>query len=133
MLVFWVSALAGATNALAALSTTVSFTTAGCSTWAVPVGVSSVSIAAIGAAGPVFNAASTAAGLGDKVSAVLSGLTGGSSTLDVCVNQGGGETLFIDSNVPGGAGGGASGVSIGSDFADPVVVAGGDSQDPGGG
>jgi hypothetical protein len=65
---------------------------------------------------------SVASGLGDSVSGALSGLTGGSSTLDVCVDQGGGNVVFPGS---GGNGGGASGVSLGSNFSSPVLVAGG--------
>lgn len=122
-------------------TTTVSFTTPGCSTWQVPDGVSSVQIQATGAAGraapQTFSAG--APGKGDGVSANLGGLSGG-QTLDVCVDVGGGGggrggglgggLLFNDSGTsyisfPGGNGGGASGVSLGTDFSAPVLVAGG--------
>jgi hypothetical protein len=117
-----------ATSAASAVPTpvtTVSFTSAGCSTWAVPAGVSSVSIDAVGAAGSAYGSNSTASGLGDGVSGTVSGLTGGTSTLFVCVNQGGGTSILTFINIAGGTGGGASGVSLGSDFSQPVVVAGG--------
>lgn len=99
-----------------AAATTASFTTQGCSTFTVPTGVSSVQIAAVGAAGGGFGAP------GDGVSATLS-VTPGRS-LDVCVDSGGGAGGSA-SPTGGGAGGGASGVSSGTDFSTPILVAGG--------
>jgi hypothetical protein len=64
----------------------VSFTSAGCSNWTVPAGVSSVAISAVGAAGV---SAETSGGTGDGVSATLSVTSG--ETLDVCVDYGGGS------------------------------------------
>ncbi|HEY1774861.1 MAG TPA: hypothetical protein VGG41_01765 [Solirubrobacteraceae bacterium] len=87
--------------------------------------MSSVTIDAVGAAGSAYGSNSTASGLGDGVSGTVSGLTGGTSTLFVCVDQGGGTSILTDIDFPGGVGGGASGVSLGSDFSQPVVVAGG--------
>ena len=89
------------------------FTTQGCTVWTVPPGISSVHIQAIGAAGSASNEGVGIGGLGDGFAATLSGLTPGSS-LYVCVDFRG----F-------GSGGGASGVSLGSDFSRPVLVAGG--------
>jgi hypothetical protein len=58
------------------------------------------------------------------VSATLSGLTGGQS-LDVCVAFGGGAAGVAALSGPnGGSGGAASGVSLGSAFSSPVLVAG---------
>ncbi len=112
-------------------TTTVSFTTPGCSTWTVPAGVPSVSINAVGAAGAPGNApTSNAGGVGDGASATLAGLTVGQS-LDVCVDFGGGagSTALLGG---GGNGGGASGVSTGATFASPIVVAGGGGGGGGG-
>jgi hypothetical protein len=108
-------ALAG--SAIAA-NTTVAFTTQGCTSWTVPEGVSSVEIQATGAAGS--GPWGPPGGLGDRVSGTLSGLDGGTQVLYVCVDQGGGPSVNS-----GGRGGGASGVSMGSDFSSPVLVAGG--------
>jgi hypothetical protein len=102
----------------AAAETTVSFTTQGCTTWTVPMDVTSVQMRATGAAGG--GGGGGAPGLGDGISGTLPGLAGGTQVLDVCVNQGGG--LGRNS---GGGGGGASGVSLGSDFSAPALVAGG--------
>jgi len=121
----WALALPGAASAA---STTVAFTTQGCTTWMVPTRVSSVQIEATGAAG------GGAGGLGDEVSGTLSGLAGGTQVLDVCVDQGGGPGgpgQF--GGGPGGNGGGASGVSLGSDFSSPMLVAGGGGGQGGGG
>jgi hypothetical protein len=100
----------------AASTATVSFTTPGCTTWTVPAGVTSVQVQAVGSAG--FSGGGGAPGLGDGVSGTLSGVEG--ATLYVCVDQGGGASVHS-----GGTGGGASGVSLGSDFSAPMVVAGG--------
>ena len=99
-----------------ALADTASFTTQGCSTWSVPSAVSSVQIAAVGAAGA--DGTGTSGAFGDGLSATLSVAAG--ETLDVCVDFGGGDGVLGS-----GAGGGASGVGVGSDFSAPVVVAGG--------
>jgi len=102
----------------------VQFSTAGCTTWTVPSGVTSVQMSATGAAGTagssfgVPNAISS--GLGDEVSATLSGLSTGGS-LRICVDSDGGAGASPD----GGYGGGASGVGLGTDFSSPVLVAGG--------
>jgi hypothetical protein len=95
---------------------TASFTTAGCSSFAVPTGVSSIAVSATGAAGT--RAGGPSAGLGDGMTGTIGGLIGGTSSLYVCVNQGGGDGAAAD-------GGGASGVSLGADFSKPVLVAGG--------
>src|SRR5262249_10831388 len=99
------------------------FTTAGCSTWAIPGGVTSVAVTAVGAAGT--DARNGPGGKGDGVAATVSGLTPGGA-LDVCVAQGGGPGgTSLQAGTDGGAGGGASGVSRGSSFSSPVVIAGG--------
>ncbi|HZO76427.1 MAG TPA: hypothetical protein VFB39_00180 [Solirubrobacteraceae bacterium] len=103
-----------------ALAKTKSFTTAGCSTWMVPAGVSRVSIQATGSAGQTVNGGEAAGGSGDVVSGTLSGVSVG-QVLDVCVDYGGGSGGPSD----GGAGGGASGVALGGDFSVPALVAGG--------
>jgi hypothetical protein len=101
-----------------ALAKTKSFTSAGCSTWTVPAGVSSVQITATGSAGQ-----GAAGGTGDVVSGTLSRLSSG-HVLDLCVDYGGGAA-GAGSLQNGGAGGGASGVGLGSDFSTPVLIAGG--------
>ncbi len=124
-----IGGLLGGTGALGGLvapsafagPTSVSFTTAGCTTWPVPAGVTTVNIQATGAAGGT-GANGEPGGTGDGVSAALSGLPSG-QVLDVCVNSGGGNGGSAP-NV-GGGGGGASGVSLGSDFSAPVLVAAG--------
>lgn len=100
-----------------AVPSKVSFTSPGCSTWPVPSVDSrfpSVTISAVGAAGASIDG--QAGGSGDGVSARLS--VAGVEMLDVCVAYGGGGDYS-------GFGGGASGVSTGSTFASPVLVAGG--------
>lgn len=97
------------------------FTEAGCKTWKLPKGAMNVGLEAVGAAGESDNASSQKTGLapggaGDGISVTDPGLEGGQA-LYVCVDVGGGSS----SN----AGGGASGVSLGEDFGDPLVVAGG--------
>lgn len=59
-------------------------------------------------------------GNGDEVSTTLSGLTP-KQALDICVDVEGGSPQSPEA----GTGGGASGVSIGSTFGDPVVIAAG--------
>ncbi|MGH2861514.1 MAG: hypothetical protein ACRDLT_08400 [Solirubrobacteraceae bacterium] len=105
-----------AANAARAFAATTSFTIQGCSTWSVPAGVSSVQIQATGAAG---GAGGASGGTGDGMSATVSSLSDGQS-LDVCVDFGGGSA----GSGGAGDGGGASGVSTGSRFASPVLVAG---------
>ena len=114
-LALYLPVLAGS---VVAANTTVAFTTQGCTSWTVPAEVSSVQIQATGAAGS--SGGGGAPGLGDGVSGTLSDLAGGTQVLYVCVDQGGGPSVHS-----GGRGGGASGVSMGSDFSTPVLVAGG--------
>lgn len=107
----------------------VRFTTAGCSTWTVPAGVTTVHAQAVGAAGGGSSMSGDLGGRGDGFAATLSGLAGGQE-LDICVDYGGGSTIT------NGLGGGASGVALGSTFAAPVLVAaggGGAGYDAGGG
>jgi hypothetical protein len=101
--------------ASAEAATSISFTTPGCSVWPVPAGVAGARVAAVGAAG-----ASTdkPGGTGDGVTATVSGL-GSGTTLDVCVDYNAAVVLAP------ARGGGASGVSLGSDFSSPLLVAGG--------
>jgi hypothetical protein len=108
----------GLLGAQGAAAETASFTTAGCTSWEVPAGASVVDIEAVGAAG------GGAGGLGDGVSGTLSGLTPGEH-LFVCVNQGGGAVGAGDFSGGNAAGGGASGLSRGTDFSQPMLVAGG--------
>jgi hypothetical protein len=93
----------------------------------VPTGISVVEVHAIGAAGSPGNPSGAAGGLGDGVSATISGLAGGSSVLDVCVDVGGGAGGAGPGppDTAGGEGGGASAVAVGTSFASPVLVAGG--------
>jgi hypothetical protein len=122
-----VGMLAGAGSALAESK---SFTTKGCETWEVPAGVSSVGISAVGAAGGAGNPSGGAGGAGDEVSASLAVI--GGQMLDVCVDVGGATggknspfTAGEGATGEGGNGGGASGVSVGSSFALPVLVSAG--------
>ena len=110
----------GGLSADSALAETTVFKNMGCETWEVPAGVTSVQAQATGAAG---SGASAVAGHGDGVTATLSDLTPGES-LRVCVDYGGGP-FVLGSYIYGEPGGGASGVSIGATFEDPVLVAGG--------
>jgi hypothetical protein len=122
----------GLPGAGSALAETKTFATQACETWEVPAGVSSVAIQATGAAGGRRGGSATV-GKGDGFSAVLSGLLHGED-LFVCVDEGGGAGGL--SEVPaldGGPGGGASGVSRGSDFASPVLIAAGGGGAGGGG
>ena len=70
-------------------------------------------------------------GTGDVVFGTLSGLSEG-QTLDVCVNAGGGSAL-VGTVSQGGRGGGASGVALGTDFSNPVLIAAGGGGGGGGG
>jgi hypothetical protein len=114
------------TPAGAEQQTAVSFGTQGCSTWTAPAGVTSVDISAVGAAGNFLDQAN---GLGDGVSGTLSNLSA-NQVLDVCVDVGGG-TDGQGAAYGSGGGGGASGVSLGSDFSQPLIVAGGGGADGG--
>jgi hypothetical protein len=131
-----------------ALADTVSFTTPGCTTWTVPVG-SHFQIQASGAPGSpggsyiypvgppeeVLNSGGSG-GSADMVSSALVGVSAG-MRLFVCVDIGGGaggssqgerrceEATGHAGCFSGGAGGGASGVSLAGDFSQPVLVAGG--------
>src|SRR5437588_3043124 len=78
----WVRFLSGVVGLLAgcavwllaaapADATTTSFTSAGCQTWSVPTGVTSVQVDAVGSAGQT---AGGSGGNGDEVSGTLSGL-----------------------------------------------------------
>jgi hypothetical protein len=122
LLVGVVGCLSGvlALGAGSANATTTSFMTRGCSTWSVPAGVESIQITAIGEAGEDRSDNPGTGGNGDVLTGTLSGL-GAGQRLDVCVGYGEGA--------PGsdfaGAGGGAAGVALGSDFSDPVLIAAG--------
>src|SRR5579862_891081 len=72
---------AGAAIGTNVTTTTVSFASAGCSTWTVPSGVPKVDVSATGAAGASGGASG---GAGDGVSATLTGLAG--VDLTVCVD-----------------------------------------------
>ena len=100
---------------------TASFSSQGCSTFTVPSGVTSIAVSATGSAGQndLGNG-----GSGDIVSGTLAGLSAGQS-LDVCVDEGGGNGGGGSNGGGGGNGGGASGVALGSDFSTPVLIAGG--------
>ncbi len=94
----------------------------GCSAWVVPDDVTSVVVTATGARGGNLQDFGNPGGTGDRVSATVGGLAAGDS-LYVCVDVGGGPGGA--GSFTGGPGGGASGVSIGTDFSHPVVIAGG--------
>jgi hypothetical protein len=130
-----------------AVAETVSFTTAGCTTWTAPAG-SEFQIQATGAAGSdggsyvypvmpeeVFNIGGSG-GRADVATAALTGVSAG-TRLFVCVDVGGGVGASSQGEqrceegtghrgcFSGGAGGGASSVGLGGDFSRPVLVAGG--------
>jgi hypothetical protein len=119
----------GLLRARSALAETTSFTTQGCQTWAVPSGVTSVEVTAVGGEGENNELELGEGGTvrGDEATATVPVIPGG--LVDVCVGVGGGKAgagatgQFIFP--PPGAGGGASGVSLGADFSHPVLVAGG--------
>lgn len=117
-----------AVSATPALAQATTFTTPGCVTWAVPTGVTTVHISAVGAAGGSNSSfgSNDIGGDGDGVSAVLSGLTAGQN-LDVCVDVGGGAGGSAGNSFAsnGNGGGGASGVALGANFNTPIIVAGG--------
>jgi hypothetical protein len=107
-------------SAAPAAAQTATFTTAGCSTWTVPAGVTTVGVAAVGGPGASGSGGGPAqGGAGADVSATVHATHG--QVWDVCVNSGGGQAT----SGGGGAGGGASGISGASDFSAPLVVAGG--------
>src|SRR4051812_6939179 len=112
LVVCCVACLAGAAPARATTETY----TSGCWTFAVPLGVGSVTIAASGAKGA--DGVGSAGGQGDRATATI-GISY-PETLFVCAGEGGGA-----GSGNGGRGGGASGVAIGNDFSFPVVIAGG--------
>ena len=93
-------------------------TTAGCSTWTVPNGVTSVRAWAVGARGEAAGTGVSQAGRGDGIAATIGNLRGG-DPLRVCVASGGGQASGAHD------GGGASGVARGPDFAVPALIAGG--------
>ncbi len=134
-------------GAVSAVAETVSFTTPGCTTWTAPAG-SHFEVQATGAPGSaggsyiyplvpeeVLNTGGSG-GRADVVSATLAGISAG-TRLFVCVDVGGGaggssqgerrceEATGHGGCFAGGAGGGASGVGLGGDFSQPVLVAGG--------
>jgi hypothetical protein len=120
-------ALGCAGQAAAKNKTVYKFGGTGCGPWKAPSDASVLDIEAIGAAGladggvyPPGRPANSdlwvgTPGYGSEVKAVLNGPVAGMK-LDVCVDAGNGSHT---------SGGGASGVSIGSTFAEPAVVAGG--------
>jgi hypothetical protein len=114
----------GLLSASSALAETKTFATPGCEKWVVPPGVSSVGMQATGAAGGQPEIGNAFPGKGDGYSALVSGLSSGES-LFVCVDNGGGQGGLIETSHGGGPGGGASGVSRGTNFESPVLVAGG--------
>jgi hypothetical protein len=117
------AALVGTTAAGASpVSWATAFTTQGCTQWTMPGVEGEVSVEAIGAAGATgaSDGPSSVGGTGDAVRAELVNIASGDN-LFVCVDVGGGPAGDSDS----GAGGGASGVSLGTDFSSPIVVAGG--------
>lgn len=125
-----------ALTAAPAVADTQSFATPGCSTWTAPTGIyGAVSIQATGSAGGQgqgAEGAGGAGGMGDRISADLSGVSAGQA-LRVCVDVGGGAVSTSNSGLVGGHGGGASGVSLGSDFSNPIVIAAGGGGGGGGG
>jgi hypothetical protein len=94
----------------------------------VPAGVSTVNIVATASAGQNGAGGVGLGGSGDVVAGDLPGL-GRGQTLAVCVNSGGGAAGRPGSS---GAGGGASGVGLGSDFSQPVLIAAGGGGGGGG-
>ncbi len=112
-------------------TTTLDDTTQGCTTqYSIPSGDNSVLIQATGGAGGSgrdadypYTSDPNAPGQGGYVTGTIVGVSG---QLDVCVGVGGGPSPGTGGdNFIGGAGGGASGVSLGSDFSTPVLIAGG--------
>jgi sugar lactone lactonase YvrE len=111
-------------NSSAGASPALMLTTPGCSVQTIPAGMNTVQIQATGASGGYGYQSTNPPGRGSTVSGTLSGVSG---QLDVCVNVGGGT---VNQGNPGGGfyggnGGGASGVSVGSNFSQPVLIAGG--------
>jgi hypothetical protein len=94
----------------------------GCATWTAPTGIyGPVYLQAIGTigGGGLFGGRG---GDGGSVSARFPDLTAGTQ-LFLCTDIGGGEPG--DGEQPGGYGGGGSGISLGANFSEPVLVAGG--------
>jgi hypothetical protein len=108
----------GGASASVTVSWATAFTSSGCTTWQMPGNEGTVSIEAVGAAG--FAGIESDGGNGDAVSADLANIANGDQ-LYVCVDVGGASGGDSD----GAQGGGASGVSLGRDFSQPIVVAGG--------
>jgi len=106
-----------------------SFATQGCSVTDLPNADTAASVYAVGAAGGSSKYGS--GGTGDAVSATVTGLAPGQA-LDVCVDYGGGAGGSWGVPYPGGDGGGASGVSVGSDFSNFFLIAAGGGGGGGG-
>lgn len=98
-----------------------SFAGEGCSAWSAPSGVTAIYVTAVGAAGGTGESngvqGSSQGGTGDGMAAAIPVLSEGEGFY-VCADVGGGE------GGPG-TGGGASGISRGSDFSSPLLVAAG--------
>jgi hypothetical protein len=110
-------------NQSAGASPALMITTPGCSVQTIPAGMNTVQIQATGASGGYGYQSTNPPGRGSTVSGTLSGVSG---QLDVCVNVGGGTVnQGPQAGFYGGNGGGASGVSLGSNFSQPVLIAGG--------
>jgi hypothetical protein len=101
-------------------STTATFGAPGCQTVTVPLGATTVRADAVGSAGQQYNLSESVAGTGDGVSGTFAVSPG--EQLFVCVDSGGGMS-------ENGKGGGASGVSAGTDFSAPLIVGGGGGGD----
>jgi hypothetical protein len=137
------AAAVGLLGASGASATTLTFSTPGCSSQALPAGLTSVAVTATGSAGGT-GLYGAAGGSGDVVAGTLTGLSPTGQTVYVCVNvNGGAAPIGVGENAgaPGGVGGGASGValgtsSLGMDFLNPVLIAagggGGGGYDEGG-
>jgi len=110
-----------------AAPTVMAFTTPGCNPWTVPAGVTAVHLSATGSAGfrGQLDNIGTTGGAGDEVTGDRTVVPG--QVLTVCVDTGGGVAF-----APAGNGGGASGVSLGGDFSQPLLVAGGGGGGGGG-
>jgi hypothetical protein len=107
---------AGSASA-ASTPTTVTFaSTAGCSDWSVPSGVTSIQAYTRGSKGEVDG------GDGDAVSGTFT--VSSNETLDVCLWVGRGTASSNGQTSDGGYGGGASGVALGATFSTPLLVAG---------
>ena len=113
---------------LAATGAVAGFTDPGCTTWTAPPGVRSVRALVTGAAGATTSTSAgvllpptiVPGGLGDTMTATIADLAPAQELSRVRVNVG-----SAGSSGAGRPGGGASGVSLGSDFSSPVVVGAG--------